>query len=384
MTQNDLAQTFTAAQVLAALGASGNTLQIVNVALSDSFGHVLSLNSPTLGLTVSRAADGSLVSFSLDPSAFRVLAAGENVTLVTTFDVSDGKVFTASSASLTIEGLNDPTLVVADFNSGDAVVEAGVNPGNTPFAGDSSAAGNVLANDSDIDASDVLTVSGVAAGVVTGPLNGGVGVAVTGTYGSLILGADGNWTYTLDNSDTDTKALAQAEGARDVFSHTVSDGHGGLVATTLTINVAGTNDEPVILQVAQGQKQGAVQEDGTSNATGKLTAVDPDHGATQTWTVLNGAGTVAGTNPHAANYSFALDKLTIVRAGSSIVVDDFASAPANGGGIYSVGVSNIPGTLVTGTDGNGRSVVLLDAAHGIVTPGIGSTDALHRQRCEFG
>ena len=37
--------------------------------------------------------------------------------------------------------------------------EAGVNPGNTAFAGDPSATGNVLTNDTDVDAGDTKTVS---------------------------------------------------------------------------------------------------------------------------------------------------------------------------------------------------------------------------------
>ena len=42
-------------------------------------------------------------------------------------------------------------MAVADGNGGDAVSECGVNPGNTPFAGDPAATGNVLTNDTDVD-----------------------------------------------------------------------------------------------------------------------------------------------------------------------------------------------------------------------------------------
>ena len=68
----------------------------------------------------------------------------------------------------------------------DAVTEAGVNPGNTPFAGDPSATGNVLTNDTDVDTGDTKTVSEVNG------LAANVGTAVTGTYGSLTLNADGS------------------------------------------------------------------------------------------------------------------------------------------------------------------------------------------------
>ena len=32
-----------------------------------------------------------------------------------------------------------------------------------------------------------------------------------GTYGSLTIAADGTWTYTLNNADADTNALAQGQ-----------------------------------------------------------------------------------------------------------------------------------------------------------------------------
>ena len=66
------------------------------------------------------------------------------------------------------------------------MVESGVNPGNTPFAGDPAAAGNVLTNDTDVDTGHGLTVAAVAGAAVN------VGQAVAGTYGSVTIGADGS------------------------------------------------------------------------------------------------------------------------------------------------------------------------------------------------
>ena len=54
-------------------------------------------------------------------------------------------------------------MAVADTNAGDAVTRPGVNPGNTPFAGDPSATGNVLTNDTDVDTGDTKTVTGSTA-----------------------------------------------------------------------------------------------------------------------------------------------------------------------------------------------------------------------------
>src|SRR5438445_3046 len=108
---------------------------------------------------------------------------------------------------------------MADTNAGDAVTEAGVNPGNTAFAGDPSAAGNVLTNDRDVDHGAVLTVAAVN-GVA-----GNVGTAVLGTYGSVTVNSDGSYSYALDNAKAATNALAQGDTATDTFSYTVTDEH---------------------------------------------------------------------------------------------------------------------------------------------------------------
>ena len=162
-------------------------------------------------------ADGSY-SYTLDNAdpQTQALAQGAPATDVFTYTVTDANGATSSTTlTITITGTNDAPVAVADANGGDAVTEAGVNPGNAPFAGDPSAIGNVLTNDTDVDTGDTKTVSevnGLAANVAT---------AVTGTYGSLTLNADGSWSYALDNADPQTQALAQGAPATDVFTYTV-------------------------------------------------------------------------------------------------------------------------------------------------------------------
>ena len=126
---------------------------------------------------------------------------------------------------------------VADTNS---VVESGVNPGNTAFAGTPSASGNVLTNDTDPDAADTKTVNSVNG------LLANVGAVINGTYGSVQLNADGTYTYTLDNARAATQALTQGQGVSEVFNYTIKDTAGAVSnSTTLTVSVTGTNDLPV-------------------------------------------------------------------------------------------------------------------------------------------
>ena len=150
----------------------------------------------------------------------------QTATDVFTYTVADANGATSSTTlTITITGTNDAPVAVADGNAGDAVIESGVNPGNTPFAGDPSAAGNVLTNDTDVDSGDSKTVTAVDGSALN------VGQPLVGTYGTLTLVADGTWSYTLDNADPDTEALAQGETATDVFTYTVSDANGATSST---------------------------------------------------------------------------------------------------------------------------------------------------------
>jgi VCBS repeat-containing protein len=203
-----------------------------------------------------------------------------------------------------------------DSNGADAVREAGVNPGNTPFAGDLSALGNVLANDTDVDFGDVKTVSAVNGSAAN------VGVALTGTYGSLTLNANGSWTYTLNNADPDTNALAHNQAASDVFTYTMRDLDGATSSSTLTINITGTNDAPVVT----GDTSAALTEDQFPLLQrGELTASDPDIGATQTWSIVGGPGT---TTTALQDFTFAMDEFRIVRNNQLFFDDNFSNNAA--------------------------------------------------------
>lgn len=103
-------------------------------------------------------------------------------------------------------------------------------------ATDNEAAGNVLSNDSDPDG-DTLTVTAVN----DSPAD--VGQVIDGQYGSLIVNADGEYTYTLDNANPAVDALNDDETLTDSFSYRVSDGSSE-ATTTLAITINGSADVP--------------------------------------------------------------------------------------------------------------------------------------------
>lgn len=125
-----------------------------------------------------------------------------------------------------------PPIANADVN---AVVEAGVKPTNVPFAGTAVVTGNVLANDLDPDVGNTnyLKVSDLNA----------VSAQI---HGTITIGADGTYTYTLNNANPLTQALAVGETAVDVFSYVVTNTGGYTSNSTLSITITGTDDAPII------------------------------------------------------------------------------------------------------------------------------------------
>ncbi|MBT00010.1 MAG: hypothetical protein CMI01_15215 [Oceanospirillaceae bacterium] len=89
------------------------------------------------------------------------------------------------------------------------------------------ATGNVLDNDSDADT--VLTVTGAG--------------TYEGAYGTLILQANGDYTYTLNNGADKVQALDDNETVVDTFTYTAQDDVGNDHSANLVITINGA-DEP--------------------------------------------------------------------------------------------------------------------------------------------
>ena len=127
--------------------------------------------------------------------------------------------------------------------------------------------GAVTEDDVEIVASGTLTVSDPDAGQ-----DGFEGQAEVGTYGTFALGEDGEWTYTLDNTDEHTDALGAGQEKTEAFTVTSLGGTTARVVVTVT----GADDAAVI----GGDTEGAVTEDDVdaARASGTLTVSDPDAG----------------------------------------------------------------------------------------------------------
>ncbi|MDP3142297.1 MAG: Ig-like domain-containing protein, partial [Methylotenera sp.] len=235
--------------------------------------------------SISIAADGTY-TYTLNNSlaTTQALAQGQAVTEVFNYTLKDTANAVSNSTTLTINisGTNDAPVAVVDNAS---VVEAGVNPGNTAFAGTATASGNVLTNDTDVDTGDTKAVSAVNG------LAANVGAAsVAGTYGSITIAANGVYTYTLNNSLAATQALDQGQVVTDVFNYTVIDANGATSSVNINVSVTGTNDAPIAVTDTY-----SMAEDSAAITLTPLTGdTDPD-GTTPSILSINGTTLTPGT-----------------------------------------------------------------------------------------
>ncbi len=195
-------------------------------------------------------ANGSY-SYSANQSAADELDAGDTVTDVFNYTVSDGNGGTdIATITITIHGANDTPVAVDDTDS--------VEVNETTTATDGSA-NDVLMDDTDADDSASLTVTaiqhssaGSSTSVSAGSSYNSSGTQVTGTYGTLTIGADGSYTYTADQDAADN--IDAGSSVTDVFTYTVSDGTSTDTAT-LTITVTAPEQEETSSQAEEDKKK---------------------------------------------------------------------------------------------------------------------------------
>ena len=234
-------------------------------------------------------------AFDADGNAVNKLAQGEVLTETFTVTVRDtfGKEV-STDITITIHGTNDkPRLELGDGSDGGAlhVTESGVGRHDDGAVvdgpddelvdaprKDGTAADEIGRYDGALTDSDKATgkdadhgaelVYGVEAGKAESPdgvdfTTDGGDVSVRGQYGSLTIGADGSYSYTLDESSDFTAGdgtqydrldyLNEGETLTETFTIFVRDEHGAWASKEVTVTVTGTNDRPT-LDVLDGKK----------------------------------------------------------------------------------------------------------------------------------
>jgi VCBS repeat-containing protein len=180
-------------------------------------------------------------SFAIADRDLDFLSAGETLTATYSVTVMDGSTSSTQTVTVTMTGADDPLIATP--------VTVTVTDTAFPDAGQLVASGTLsdLAHPIDISSSRSVTeVNGSAANV---------GAAIAGAYGTLILNADGSYSY-VANSAIDP--LQVGDNPTDQFTFTVSDTHGHNTTSTLTFDITGGNDIPLI---TAANANGSVTED---------------------------------------------------------------------------------------------------------------------------
>jgi large repetitive protein len=200
------------------------------------------------------------------------------LTDVFTYTASDTQGGTANTTiTITITGINNPPVALDDVRfvqSSQTITNGQAIAGN--------ALGDVKDTDPDSTDAGLLTICGVEAGDKTVVANTGVGTAIAGTYGTLILQSTGSYTYVPNALG---QALGQGGSAVDKFSYCLQDPSGLKDVGVITINLTGLNTPPTAKPDTNATVEGATLAV-TGNAlikpagvNGDQTDTDPDTGS---------------------------------------------------------------------------------------------------------
>ncbi len=222
------------------VNATGQSLVPTFTAGRDSFFNLTEGQSIAKGLgtisTSSTVGNVTTGTVTLDLSAFPAGVSGNLIFRMVNNDNQSGN---DNSSYFQLTVTNSAPVAVPDTAT---AVEAGGVANGT--AG-TNPTGNVLANDTDIDAGDTKSVVGVAVGVVSSAL-GNVATNLNGTYGTISVAANGAFAYTVNNSSSAVQALrTTADTLADVFTYTMTDTAGLTSTAQITVTIHGANDAPV-------------------------------------------------------------------------------------------------------------------------------------------
>ena len=253
--------------------------------------------------------------------------AGAHGTLtITAYDADTGVAtyqYQLTSATTDVPAVAETDTFVVSVSDGDASASANLvitiiddvpSAANDSFSlseDTASVSGNVLDND---------TIGADVSGVVTTTGNRG------GNYGTLMLNADGTFTYVLDTSLAAVQGLDSDETLTETYQYTMRDADGDESSAQITITITGSNDAPTL-------------------------SVD---GAT-----VYEAGLPNGSNSTAPS-EYAIGTFTI---GDVDGLDDIESVTING---ITVGIASLVGSSFAGANGT-LTIAAYDPLTGIAT-----------------
>ena len=280
--------------------------------------------------TISIDKDGNY-TYTFNNGQAQHLGAGEmaaehfNVVAVDTYGA---QTTTPSDLQIQIQGTNDapvitsptPVLNLTELASGQAEIT-----------------GTITFNDADKKADGTFYDTHTFSVRPAGAAEAENGAAAEGKYGTLTIDEHGNYKYTLTSD-----ALGEGDKYTETFTVTVDDGNGGKATQTITVNLTGTNDAPVITESHTDNgttgsfifTDADVKADGSFYDThsfaisvdGKAHGVTLDSTGTHGTVTIDGLGTFELTQGDGGNWHYAFTASPEAIAGAalgSLVTHDF-------------------------------------------------------------
>ncbi|MES2650082.1 MAG: tandem-95 repeat protein, partial [Bacteroidota bacterium] len=215
----------------------------------------------TLNSTVTIPSIGT-INIQANGSYVFVPALNYNgVVPVINYTISDGVLTASSTLTITVNPVNDIPVATPDVNNTNK---------NTTLTIVDGAAGDILLNDTDVDAGTTLVVTKFTVPGLSGDQSINATITLPSGAGTINIQANGSYIYIPANEFT---------GTVPVITYTISDGNGGNASSTLSLTVNQTNVAPVPVA-----NTNTMLEDGTainvaaaaSGVTGGLLANDTD------------------------------------------------------------------------------------------------------------
>ena len=251
------------------------------------------VSQPTEGSVTNN--DNGTFTFNLGDN-FQYLSAGESKIINFNYTVTDSEGVTSAPATVqvTVTGANDlPTISNLSVITGE-VTEDAINQ---------QATGRVIAVD--VDAQDTP---------IWNPATD-----VQGSYGTLSIDANGNWTYNLDSSNPAVQAISAGDQCIDTFTVTGTSGTDA-IAQNIYIYVNGSNDSPTAISPSIF----ATTANSTLNLSAQQLATDVDVNDTLQVTNIDTSGTLGNVSINAdGTISYTPGNAFVSLNGSQSAVDSF-------------------------------------------------------------
>ncbi|RUW75542.1 Ig-like domain-containing protein [Mesorhizobium sp. M2A.F.Ca.ET.067.02.1.1] len=351
--------------------------QVSGNVLTDGTADVLGADGAAPGGAVTGVATGSNVSNPVSGNLGGAGIVGQYGTLV--LNANGSYTYTANPNAVTANAVDHFVYTITDGDGDTSTVTLDITVNNvTVTASDTDAlvyekglpAGSDAAGNSEIFNGAITPAGG------TGPYTYTLNSSATGSYGNLVLNADGTYTYTLTKTYDGATANngITTEQDKDSFTYTVTDAHGNTTTGTILVDIV--DDVPAYTLVNDGNHDGIVSLSvlnpaatttytgqfaewqygadgfGSISATGQNVQVASSSSSQIVLNLMDGSDVAAVLTLNADG----TDSLQVLHRAGDVVFTPIAATSATAGGptgslIVDLGAATDFNILVTGDDG---------------------------------